>query len=104
MRDPLLSSERRENVAGTIYLLHFERPFRHARHYLGWTEGDRIDERLERHRSGNGSKLMRAVTNAGIDFRIARTWSGTRHLERELKKSKNVPRQHCTICKEDACS
>ena len=23
--------------AGTVYLLHFDRPYRHARHYVGWT-------------------------------------------------------------------
>ena len=30
---------------GVIYLLHFDQPYRHARHYTGWTEDllDRLD-------------------------------------------------------------
>lgn len=94
--------EKRENVAGTIYLLHFERPYRHARHYLGWTEGESIDRRIEEHRSGRGSRLMAAVSNAGIDFRVARTWSGTRHEERRLKNGKNTGKWLCPDCKEGA--
>jgi hypothetical protein len=23
-------------VTGTVYLLHFSRPYKHARHYTGW--------------------------------------------------------------------
>ena len=90
--------QRRENVPGLIYLLHFDRPLHHARHYLGWTEGETLTERLDRHRSGHGSKLVAAVRRAGIDFKVARIWSGTRHDERKLKKSKNVPRRYCLIC------
>lgn len=101
MSAPEASQERRENVPGTIYLLHFEQPLRHARHYLGFTEGETVDQRIERHRSGRGSKLMAAVTRSGIDFRVVKTWSGTRHLERELKRSKNIPR-HCPVCQEGA--
>lgn len=29
----------RTNVVGSIYLLHFDRPYLHAGHYLGWDEG-----------------------------------------------------------------
>lgn len=90
----------RENVQGVIYLLHFEKPFKHARHYLGWTEGDSVQARLDRHRAGNGSKLVAAVVKAGIDFKVARLWHGTRHDERALKKSKNVPK-FCLICREE---
>jgi hypothetical protein len=32
---------------GTVYLLHFDRPYRHARHYLGWAED--LDNRLAEH-------------------------------------------------------
>ena len=30
---------------GIIYMLHFSQPYRHARHYVGWTEDlfDRLD-------------------------------------------------------------
>lgn len=32
---------------GTIYLLHFSKPYKHARHYIGYT--DDLDKRLARH-------------------------------------------------------
>lgn len=32
---------------GTVYLLHFERPVRHAQHYLGFTEN--LERRLSEH-------------------------------------------------------
>jgi predicted GIY-YIG superfamily endonuclease len=40
-----------------IYLLHFERSYRHARHYLGWTEN--LEQRLAQHRAGRGSRRRR---------------------------------------------
>jgi hypothetical protein len=90
----------RKDVPGTIYLLHFEKPYHHARHYLGWTEANSLDDRLHHHRNGNkeGSKLMAAVSKAGIGFTIARLWAGTRHDERKLKNQKNASKQLCPIC------
>lgn len=96
------SVEKRRNVPGTIYLLHFDKPFWHAKHYLGWTEGDSLDERLDKHRKGQGSKLMAAVSGAGIDFSIARLWAGTRNDERKLKNGKNAGKRLCPICRKGA--
>ncbi len=33
---------------GVIYMLHFDRPYRHAKHYVGWTADllDRLDPTL----------------------------------------------------------
>lgn len=47
-----------------VYLLHFDRPYRHARHYLGYTPGT-IQKRVNLHRSGNGARLMRVIKDAG---------------------------------------
>ena len=80
-----------------IYLIHFERPLFHARHYLGFCEND-LEARIERHMSGHGSKLMRAVVQAGIDFDVVRVWPhGDRKFERWLKQKKNTPKL-CPIC------
>ena len=81
---------------GIVYLLHFAEKYYHAQHYLGWT--DSLAERLARHRAGNGSKLVRAFLQSGIDFVVARTWKGNRNKERRLKKRKKS-RQLCPICK-----
>jgi hypothetical protein len=90
---------RRENVPGTIYLLHFDRPLQHARHYVGWTGLDSLDSRIDEHKKGRGSKLMAAVIRAGISFDIARLWHGTRHEERKIKNTKAVGRTLCPICR-----
>lgn len=87
----------RANVAGTVYLIHFDRRYRHAGHYTGWTEGE-LEARLSEHRAGTGARLMEVIKAAGIGWTVARTWEGTRHLERALKRRGGAAR-HCPICR-----
>jgi hypothetical protein len=70
-----------------IYILHFDKPLHHAQHYIGYSRGDGED-RLERHLSGNGSKLLRAVVKAGIKVELVAFFEGDRKLEHKLH-------QHC---------
>lgn len=83
-----------------VYLLHFDRPLHHAKHYIGFTRD--LETRIALHRKPNGSShhaLMRAVYRAGIGFTVARVWpDGDRELERKLKARKSAPRL-CPICK-----
>ena len=87
-----------------VYLIHFEQPLGNlasprgqARHYLGSTNS--LKRRLADHRSGNGSKIMAAVSRDGIQWQLARTWSdGTRALEKQLKARHNA-RKLCPICR-----
>ncbi len=82
---------------GTVYLLHFQRPYRHARHYLGWTTD--LPRRVAQHRRGlSGARLMEVVHAAGIPFVVARTWRGSRVLERR-KKGQGGRGKICPICK-----
>lgn len=83
-------------MAGTVYLLHFERPFGHARHYLGFTTD--LERRLDDHAHGHGSTLMAYVSAVGIGFELVRTWSGGRDLERRLKNWHNGPKL-CPVCR-----
>jgi predicted GIY-YIG superfamily endonuclease len=69
---------------GTVYLLHFDRPYRHARHYVGWAAD--LDARLVEHASGAGARLLAVVHAAGIGWTLARTWPGTRTRERQIKR------------------
>ncbi len=85
---------------GYVYLLHFDKPYRHARHYLGSTND--LDGRLARHREGNGARLIQVVTEAGIGFSLAKLWvfdteKEARVFERGMKKRKNTP-QFCPLC------
>jgi hypothetical protein len=93
----------RRDVAETDYLLHFDPPYRHARHYLGWTE--HLEQRLARHQAGGGARLMTVITDAQITWRLARTWEGTRAAERRLKNRAATPgsaRSAETRCRHDS--
>ena len=80
---------------GVIYMLHFDRPYRHARHYVGWTE-DLID-RLERHAAGRGARLVEVIWHAGIGFTAIRICEGTRRTERAIKHAGGATR-YCPLC------
>jgi predicted GIY-YIG superfamily endonuclease len=84
------------------YLIHFQQPYKHARHYLGATGA--LDMRLVLHRSGHGARLMEVVNDAGISWELARlwrvdSWEESRDLEHTLKQQHNSPRL-CPICQE----
>jgi predicted GIY-YIG superfamily endonuclease len=83
---------------GTVYLLHFDRPYKHARHYTGWAGSSRsLTARLARHAAGNGARLLAVARAAGITWQLARTWEGPRARERQLKRQGGASR-HCPMC------
>ena len=80
---------------GTVYLIHFDVAYRHARHYVGWTAD--LLARLAAHREGRGARLMEVITAAAITWQLARTWPGGRDRERAIKNRHEAPRL-CPIC------
>ena len=84
-----------DNGEGTVYLIHFDRPYKHALHYLGWAKN--LDSRMEHHRRGNGARLLAVIQNAGIGWRVVRTWPGGRDVEARKKKQGSRGR-HCPVC------
>jgi predicted GIY-YIG superfamily endonuclease len=84
-------------VVGTVYLLHFDPPVGHARHYIGWAKD--AEARLAEHRTGRGGRLPAVAAARGHEITIARTWEGTRADERKLKRRHETPRM-CPICVE----
>lgn len=80
---------------GVIYLLHFDQPFKHTRHYIGWASN--LEARLEHHRRGTGARLLAVLNQHGIGWTLARTWSGTRSRERQLKNMGGASRR-CPMC------
>lgn len=100
---------RLSNDQEVIYLLHFERPLGNpkeprgqAQHYIGRTQGDRVDSRMAEHRAGGASSITTAFHKAGIPFRVARLFHpvpGQRgfDLEHSLKAKKGA-RRMCPIC------
>jgi len=82
---------------GVIYLLHFDRPYRHAWHYLGSTDDGHLAERFTAHAIGRGARLTHVVAKAGIGCQLARTWPGGRARERQLKRQGGASRR-CPLC------
>lgn len=80
---------------GTIYLLHFDLAFKHAKHYTGWARA--LAARLAHHRNGDGARLLAVIREHGIDWQLARTWQGTRADERALKNQGGASRR-CPLC------
>jgi hypothetical protein len=75
-----------------VYLLCFRDPvtgaprrYEHAGHYLGTTAAERLDEHVEEHRQGRAAVLTAVARQAGLDFKVTRTWPGGHAKERQLK-------------------
>lgn len=84
---------------GTVYLIHLDPPYRHARHYLGWTTN--LNARLARHvgegeKDGRGSRLVEVAVAAGSRVVVARTWAGSRRDERRIK-GRGLS-EYCPMC------
>jgi hypothetical protein len=80
-----------------VYLLHFDRPLAHARHYVGIAlDGDPV-RRLAEHLAGHGSPLVRAVVEAGIAVDLVLSMPGDRGLERRMHHRHGS--RLCPVCK-----
>ena len=81
---------------GCVYLIHFNHPYRHAQHYLGWASN--FDARMIRHRKGRGSNLIKVIQDAGLEWEVVRVWEpASPKVEAELKRYKNN-RRLCPLC------
>ena len=81
-----------------LYLLHFDRPYKHARHYTGWTgSSESLTARLARHAAGTAPGSWRTLTRPGSPGELARTREGPRARERQLKRQGGASR-HCPMC------
>jgi hypothetical protein len=87
-----------DGIPGTVYVLHFDPAYHHARHDVGWTVGD-VQARISTHLQGTGSPLIRAAVGAGVSLQLAATMPGSRVLERRLKRWHKTT-QFCPTCRE----
>lgn len=85
-------------VMGVVYLVHFERPYRHARHYWGWAQ--RLEARMSHHEAGTGARLLAVVKEVGIPWQVALVEPGDKNRERQRKNQGGAART-CPICKEE---
>ncbi|MEW6687321.1 MAG: GIY-YIG nuclease family protein [Candidatus Edwardsbacteria bacterium] len=90
----------------TLYLLHFNSPVERNgvkfQHYLGYTSLP-LEERLERHRKGQGSLWVRwLLANGAKDFIVAFSQFFSTQQEarqREISLKKRMGKQLCPVCK-----
>lgn len=81
-----------------VYLLHFEKPVARARHYLGFTRDDRLNERLTEHMSKKGARLTARAVDAGVAIYLARVFPQlTANDEKRLKAASHFDKL-CPIC------
>lgn len=100
-------------VPGVVYLLAFDSPVGHARHYRGWSAGDpsgwipglRSDSdpgllpaRLRSHARGSGSRLVAIASSRGTGWTLASAVPGDRHEERRRKNCGSYARRDCMFC------
>lgn len=80
-----------------VYLIHFERHYHHAQHYIGATND--LTRRLSQHAAGDGANLIRVIQDAGISWVVARVWIAQNRFIAEVhaKRQKNGP-EFCPIC------
>lgn len=86
-----------EQILHGVYLLCFDRPYKHAKHYVGYSSN--IAKRMERHAAGESTGLMRALKEDGIGFELVRIWHGkNQFFERKLRNRKNA-KKLCPKCR-----
>jgi hypothetical protein len=90
----------------SIYVLHFEPAFGHARHYIGFTTDPEPDRRVREHLScsAKGNPLVKAAVKSGSSVTLAHVFSGSgidRNFERSLKNRADTARW-CPCCGNDS--
>lgn len=88
-----------EKAHGWVYVLHFDTPIEHARHYIGSTH--HLSERVFAHAIGRGANLTKVAFFRGIGFQlgyVGRAKSiSPRSLERRAKHWHGAE-EFCSIC------
>jgi hypothetical protein len=80
-----------------VYVLHFDPPLHHARHYIGIAHDGDVARRLREHRKGRGSGLVAAVFAAGSFVSVVLLLPGNLGLERRLHNRHGT--RVCPVCK-----
>jgi predicted GIY-YIG superfamily endonuclease len=85
-----------------VYILHFDKAFKHACHYTGITND--IDRRMDEHRKGKGARLTQILKANGISFDYSvigeyPNYSEAKAREKHLKTCYKKPVRYCPICK-----
>jgi len=88
---------RKTTPKGTVYLLHFDKPYKHAQHYIGFTEDFR--SRMAAHQNGNGSRLVAVAKAAGCVVSVALTMEDVDLTVEYRMKNRGGARRWCPMCR-----
>lgn len=81
-----------------VYLLHFDQPLGHAKHYSGYSRSRDCQQRLAAHAAGRGARLLQVALERGITWQVAKIWEeGDRAFERSLKQ--RGQKAICPLCR-----
>jgi hypothetical protein len=83
-----------------LYLLHFDRPYRHARHYLGYAKRAPADyaRRVAAGAEYPPHELVLAALGDGVTMRVADVWPGLDRNDRRELRAGHDRRRLCPIC------
>lgn len=90
------NSRRHGHVIGSVYLLHFARPYHGKQHYLGFSTD--VEKRLKAHKSGRGAPLLGAVTKRGIRWSVVRKWQRKDGFFEQMLKRRFALKELCPVC------
>jgi predicted GIY-YIG superfamily endonuclease len=85
-----------------LYLLHFNPRYRHAGHYLGYSED--VPQRFALHLRGRGSPLVAAAVDSGCQIVLVRIWNEDGNAEQEIKRVVGSRARLCPICNPKAAN
>ncbi len=85
-----------------IYVIHFSRRYKHARHYTGIAED--VEKRYSRHLSGQGARLIAVALAAGVRMSKPHVLAeypdySTAHMHERRYKNRGGASRFCTICR-----
>lgn len=84
------------HIIGSVYLVHFARPYHGAQHYLGFSTN--IPQRIKAHRAGRGAPLLGVITRRGIGWRVVRIWKRRDGYFEQFLKHNHALRELCPVC------
>lgn len=85
-----------------VYVIHFDTPYKHAKHYTGIAIN--VPKRIKEHRGGYGARLLQVLKEHNIDFQYAiinqfENFSEAHAEEKRLKDKVKQPKRYCPFCK-----
>ena len=88
-----------KNKNWIVYIIHFNEPYKHAKHYTGITNDFYL--RMKAHLKGKGAKLPYIVLKSGIGMKFF-IWKNNlnfKEAKKEEKRIKKVIKNTARICK-----